>query len=165
MIGLIFFSNKPPTTSDETTATFKVDNIGVEKDGYRTWVSRFGLTGTNSVWTVDVEPDGIDNFTEYLFGGDPTKSDAASILPRSGMLNDTGFQGLEYVYRRYSDYEARGLEYTVECTTNLLIGTWSTNEVVVSGASFPIIGIQTVTNRISTAVEDEQFLRLKVEEH
>jgi hypothetical protein len=70
---------------------------------------------------------------------------------------------LDLVYRRRSDYEARGLSYTVEATTNLVSGTWSTNGVNAVGIGTIDAEIDSVTNRVSTETLPEQFLRLRVE--
>jgi hypothetical protein len=81
----------------------------------------------------------------------------------NGLVLETGTNWLEYVYRRRSDYAARGLSYTVEATTNLVTGTWSTAGVLAAGYGSIAVGIDSVTNRVSTAEVPQQFIRLRIE--
>jgi hypothetical protein len=112
---------------------------------------------------ADSEGDGVDNRTEYWFGGNPTVDDAATILPTFGIVPESGTNWLEYVYRRRSDHQVRGLDYTVEATTNLVSGSWSTSGVMDAGSGSAGSGMDSITNRISTKQRPEQFIRLRVE--
>jgi hypothetical protein len=112
---------------------------------------------------ADSEGDGVDNRTEYWFGGDPTVDDASAILPTFEMVPDSGTNWMEYVYRRRSDHQVRGMDYTVEAATNLLSGLWSTNGVLDAGSGSAGTGIDSITNRISTEKQLQQYLRLRVE--
>jgi hypothetical protein len=148
-----------------TTAAGGFDNIAILISGlgnYDAWAASFGLYASNAWSSVDLEPDGLDNWTEYLLGGDPTVADAAAILPSGGIVPEMGTNWLEYVYRRRSDYEARGLNYTVEATTNLVSNLWSTNGVVDGGFGAIDVEMDSVTNRVSTEEQSEQFIRLRV---
>jgi hypothetical protein len=141
------------------TATLNITVISA----YDVWAAGYGLFGSNAVESVDLEPDGVDNRTEYLFGGDPTVDDASTLLPVYGMTEENGTNWFEYVYRRRSDFQARGLSYTVEAATNLVDGTWSTNGVLDAGYGTIDTAIDSVTNRVSTEEFPEQFIRLRVE--
>jgi hypothetical protein len=101
----------------------------------------------------------MNNFTEYVLGGDPNTNDAAAILPTIGI--DGGW--MDYVYRRRSDYQARGLSYTVEATTNLVSGTWTSDGISEIGVAPVDAEIDSVANRVSTEELPEQFIRLRVE--
>ncbi len=131
---------------------------------YTYWSVGQGLFGSNALRSIDIEPDGLDNFGEYVFGGNPTTNDAASVLPVSDMTESGGTNWLEYVYRRRTDYEARGLAYTVEANTNLVTGTWSTNGVVDAGTGTIDAAFDAVTNRVSTEDAPQKFIRLQVSE-
>jgi hypothetical protein len=138
------------------------DNVAIvlsDLASFDAWAASFGLYGSNAWNSADLEPDGIDNWTEYVFGGNPTNHDAAAVLPVSGIAGGW----LDYIYRRRSDYLARGLDYTVEATTNLVSGTWSTNGITDAGFGSVDIEIDSVTNRVSTETLPQQFLRLRVE--
>jgi len=145
-----------------TTAAGGFDNVAITFSGlgnFDEWTASFGLYGSNAVTSTDLEPDGMDLWTEYLLGGDPTLSDAPAILPTFGSEGNW----LEYVHRRRSDYLARGLDYTVEADTNLVSGTWSTNGVLDVGFGSIDAEIDSVTNRVSTETHSKQFIRLRVE--
>ncbi len=139
------------------------DNVGLViagASGYDAWAASFGLYFSNAWKTADLEPDGLDNWTEYVFGGNPTNNDASAILPAFGI--EGGW--MDYIYRRRSDYLARGLNYTVEVTTNLVSGTWSSSGVIDVGHGSVDAEMDSVTNRVSTDEEPEQFIRLQVSE-
>ena len=123
--------------------------------GYAAWAEGFGLFAASL--TNDLEPDGLDNLTEYALGGNPTNADAASVLPL--------FQPLEnyfhYIHNERTDDTS--LTYTVELTTNLVSNGWNTNGVDwVGEAAFSNVW-KTVTNQIPTLGKEQQFIRLKIE--
>jgi hypothetical protein len=140
------------------------DNVAIAFSGLAnldSWAAGYGLYGTNASASADLEPDGLDNWTEYLLGGHPTIADAEAILPDFGMMHEGGTNWLEYIHRRRSDYQARGLTYTVEAATNLVTGVWSTNGVLDAGYGLIDDEIDSVTNRVSTEELPEQFIRLR----
>ena len=142
------------------------DNIAIILSGlagFDAWAAGFGLYGSNAVTTIDLEPDRLDGWTEYMLGGNPTLDDSATILPASGIVQESGTNWLEYVYRRRSDYQALGLNYTVEAATNLASGTWSTEGVLDAGYGPIDDEIDSVTNRVSTEELPQQFIRLRME--
>jgi hypothetical protein len=139
-----------------------IDNVAIAitaAENYDVWAAKHGLYGSNAWNTADSDSDGVDHAAEYLFGGDPNVDDAAAILPSYGIDGNW----FDYVYRRRSDYLARGLSYTVEATTNLVSGTWTADEVVETGITPVNAEIDSVTNRVSTETLPEQFIRLRVE--
>ncbi|MDF7823914.1 hypothetical protein P4B35_07800 [Pontiellaceae bacterium B12227] len=138
-----------------------IDNIGIVVAGlatYDAWAASFGLQSSNAWKAADLEPDGINNWTEYIFGGNPTNIDASAILPTVGVEGSW----VEYAYRRRSDYLARGLDYTVETTTNLVSNHWNSNGVLDAGSGSINSEMDAVTNRVSTEELPEQFIRLRV---
>jgi hypothetical protein len=149
-----------------TTAGSGFDNVAILLSGlanFDAWAAGYGLYGSNAVTSLDLEPDGLDNWNEYLLGGDPTVDDAAAVLPGYGINQESGTNWLEYVYRRRSDYLARGLVYTVEAATNLVSGTWSAEGVHDAGFGPIDAEIDSVTNRVSTEEHPEQLIRLRME--
>ncbi|MDF7824894.1 WD40 repeat domain-containing protein [Pontiellaceae bacterium B12227] len=128
---------------------------------YMDWLAEHELSGFDAWESADLEPDGLNNWTEYALGGNPDLNDAEKVLPMFG--ENMGGGSASYVYRRRNDYQARGLVYTVEATTNLISNLWNSNGVV--GAGFGAIDAEmdSVTNRVSTEELPEQFIRLRVE--
>jgi len=130
---------------------------------YAMWISDYSLSGSNELESVDIEPDGMNNFVEYALGGNPTNADASAILPAFAVTAEAGSDWMEYVCRRRSDYPARGIGYIVEVSTNLLSNAWTTNGVIESGSGSIDDEFHTVTNRISMDGFSQQFMRLRID--
>jgi hypothetical protein len=139
----------------------QVHAVDVNDTYYLAWLGDHGLSGSNAWESADLEPDGVNNWMEYAQGGNPTNSDAIAILPTFEM--EPSATGMDYVYRRRTDYAARGLGYAVEVTTNLVGGIWQTNNTFVAGIGSLEPGFEAVTNRLPVADEPQQFLRLRVD--
>ncbi len=115
-----------------------------------TWASQFpGFTGANAAPDLDLERDGISNFGEFVFNGNPFVSDR-SILPVSGTAifpdPDDGDILKPYptiTFRRRTD--APSLLYVPESSMNLAI--WNNEVLLVSVAPGPGPMLETVTYR------------------
>ena len=83
-------------------------------------------------------------------------------MPQSSVSADGGTNWMYYIYNRRLNAAARGLTYDVVAGTDLVFGniTNATEEV---GSSAIDADFESVTNRISTAVESKQFMKLNVE--
>jgi len=156
------------TTSSGKSGDYILDDIKIWEldapeqvlEGFAGWVALYPGLGTSTNMTDDAEPDGLNNLLEYALGGDPTVDDAASVSP-IGLVNmDGGSNWLNYVYTRRTDDE--DLTYNVFSAADL-VNDDITNATEFVGASDPDNGFETVTNRVSTAVEDQQFMQLEVE--
>lgn len=143
-----------PATQDQM---FYIAGVRVEVDPYDAWSESYSLSGSNALLTADVEPDGVINLLEYALGGNPTIDDAAAILPTTG-VDGAWFN---YVYRRQNPADP-ALSYAVLSSSDLVNGP-ITNATSEAGTSAVVGGFETVTNRVSTAVEGKQFLKLNVE--
>ncbi len=139
-----------------------IDNVSVKLlKNYEGWIFGYGLTGADADPDYDFEPDGVANFLEYAFGGDPTNPDATAIQPTYEFTAGTA----EYVYRRRLDAAARGLAYDLFLNTNgLVAGSWDylgstfeSNGVV--GANF-----ESVTNTIPVT-GSEGFIKQEITEY
>lgn len=103
-------------TSDQDPAD--VASPGTASPGlYRIWVDSKGLAGANSQPAADPDDDGRTNFTEYLFGGNPAKADAAP--PQSVAVADGT---VEWTFARRSD--DLSLVFTVQ--TSIDLADWET---------------------------------------
>lgn len=137
---------------------YRVDVGGDNTVPYDAWAGGSGLVaGVNDGYADDVEPDGMNNLLEYALGGNPLVDDAALMLP--GYALDGSY--LNYVYRRRLDAAARGLTYGVLVTTDLVDGVWI-NGTVEAGTEAIDFEFESVTNRVSTDVEAQQFMQLEV---
>ncbi len=131
---------------------------------FNDWADGHGLAGSDAETTADPDGDQRDNLFEYAVGGFPViGTNSPSELPNVGMIDDSGFQGLEYVYARRRNADGLGLAYAVERTDDLLSNVWSTTGVVEAGNGVIDDEFESVTNRISSAGTTNGFVRLKIE--
>ncbi len=142
-----------------------IDNVSLKlfKTGgsYEGWISGYGLTGADADPDYDFEPDGVANFLEYAFGGDPTNPDATAIQPTYEFTAGTA----EYVYRRRLDAATRGLDYDLFLNTNgLVLGSWDH-----LGSTFETNGVidanfESVTNTIPVT-GSQGFIKQEITEN
>jgi hypothetical protein len=150
------------------TSTFEVDyifdeilvttNLLVVIDGYADWLEQYPTLGSSTNLMDDAEPDGMNNLLEFALGGNPTEDDASDVLPVSSTSNDGGTKWLNYIYNRRID---DSLSYDVHSSLDLVHGP-ITNATEFAGASDPVNGFETATNRVPTDTENQQFMQLKV---
>ena len=133
-------------------------DISVMASLYNQWAAGYSLIGGDADLLADPDGDRLSNLVEYGLGGVPTLgNDAAAILPTFGISDDS----FQYIYRRRTDAEARGLAYWLELNTNLSSGIWITNGYSEAGTAPLETGFEAVTNRIPTT-EANQFIRLRI---
>ncbi len=125
---------------------------------YSLWTDAYPSLGSSTNLVDDPDSDGMDNLLEYALGGDPTVSDAAGILPGSGL--DAGW--MYYIYSRRLDAADRGLDYSVVSGTDLVYGSL-TNATEEVGSATVDAEFETVTNRMPVDVETQAFMKLNVE--
>ncbi|VGO18383.1 discoidin domain-containing protein [Pontiella sulfatireligans] len=125
------------------------------------WADGYGLTGTHAVYDADPDGDVLDNLSEYALDGNPTNGSDRGHIPVLGTFGENGTYWFEYVYARRNDAAARGLNYTVEATSNLVSAAWSTNTIAETGAGSLDSDFESVTNRIP--LDAEGFMRLMIE--
>ena len=133
-----------------------VSNASLPIAVYDAWAALYP-TLSNTAPDHDEEPDGMDNLTEYALGGNPTNSDATSILPVSDLKDGV----LSYIYNRQNPADP-ALTYAVLSCADLVFES-ITNVTAEVGVSGVVNGFESVTNQVSTDVEAEQFMQLKIE--
>ena len=124
------------------------------------WASGYGLSGANAAADADPDKDGIKNGVEYVLGGNPTVSDAATIAPTGAK------SGSNYVYTfKRTDVSEANTTVSVEYGNNLSGWTsYSIGAVTVS----PVVitendtAADTVVITIPNAGATKFFARLKV---
>jgi sugar lactone lactonase YvrE len=138
-----------------------VYDVIVTTSPYGEWVKGFGLSGVDAASTTDFDMDGLNNLYEFGLGGDPTNSADQGIAPSHAITEDGGTNWLTYIYPSRLDSE---LTYFLELNTDLVVGSWTNSGYEVQGVGSIDVEFDAVTNRVSTEIEDEQFVRLIIEE-
>jgi hypothetical protein len=161
-VGQITLNGITLTTNDTTVSGGYLYIVeGGAQAQYNNWTAGYALSSPNADLLSDPDLDGVNNLVEYALGGNPTNSDAMATLP-AGSLADDG-STFEMVYLRRLDAAARGLTYTAEKNSDLLAsGSWGTGGMTETSAAVDA-EFESVTNRISTAAADAQFMKLDVE--
>lgn len=100
----------------------QMDNLAIRKlplaNGLVTdYAMRYGLLGTNAAPDADPDGDGVSNFGEWAFGGNPT-------VPDSFIAGFSGFQVLagnnfQFEFQRYRYYASAGLQYLFQYSQDL----------------------------------------------
>ncbi|VGO18654.1 hypothetical protein [Pontiella sulfatireligans] len=123
---------------------------------YSQWALDHDLVGAGAGYAVDPDKDGYNNLYEYALGGNPTNAAEMGISPT--------IEGLDYVYIKRKTATTDGLNYNLELTPNLAIGTWTndTSKYAVTGTGEVDSDFDAVTNRISTAADDQQYIQLRI---
>lgn len=119
----------------------------IEPTEYETWLSDNGL----SDGSADGDSDGKSNLLEYALGTDPAVSDD------SGIVSSRSGSNILFVHPKRAGID-HGVIYTVQTNDDLKSGTWQDSATV-----DPTDASESVSHTISTASDDELFIRLKVE--
>jgi hypothetical protein len=129
-------------------------------NNYNNWTNQYELSSADAEFSSDPDEDGIDNLTEYSFGGIPTNGSDSAVMPIFRTSTD-GSPSFEYVYRRRRDAADRGLHYDLSLRTNLLAGFWVADGYTETGTAVIDADFEWVTNSIPTANTTNQFIRMK----
>ena len=104
---------------------------------------------------ADDDHDGRNNLYEYALDGDPTDDEDIGVDP---VLVKTG-NGFEYVHlRRHDDPD---LIYTVETSTNLISGVWTSGGLSVLGTNSYNADYDEIIHGVSPT-NPHSYFRLKI---
>jgi hypothetical protein len=147
--------------SFEGDSTF-YDNIEAVSfsSAYGRWAGDYRLIGGSN---DDDDRDGLGNLYEFGLGGNPTNPADLGHVPTFGINRDESTSWMEYIYARQSAADS-GLLYNLELTDNLVSNVWTNAGYTVIGSGPFTTGFDAVTNRIESAVQSRQFIRLIIEE-
>lgn len=128
---------------------------------FSSWISNpaYGIDLPNRGSNDDPDGDGLNNFTEYAFGLDP--SSGASVNP---ILNHSGLQNTgTFSYTRVSNSI---LSYTIQISDDLLTWTTATASQIETTPG-PGAGVETVTVALQEPIDppmgSQFFVRVKAE--
>ncbi|MDF7824612.1 hypothetical protein P4B35_11360 [Pontiellaceae bacterium B12227] len=140
----------------------RLDNIAfigtLQGVGFGNWINGFGLALDDRDPDDDPDGDGLTNLEEYGRDGNPND------------INDTGTASFievaggvfNYVHPQRTDDDT--LNYYLELNDDLVFGEWTNTGYVVTGTNITAATLDYVTNEVSTASKDEQFIRLIIEQ-
>ena len=121
------------------------------------WMVDYGIVDLSG----DEDNDGLDNLSEFALGGNPTNALDQGHAPTSWPSGSS----LNYVYPMRSEPYS-GASYHLETTDDLVNGTWVETDLELGTATDGYAaGFDAVTNQVDTSIEDEQFIRLRVQEN
>ncbi len=126
---------------------------------FHNWIGEYGLGGADAAADADPDGDGLDNIYEFGLGGDPTNTADQGMSP--SFTAEGGAGSVTYVYPKRLD---SGLVYRLEINDDLVYGDWLDSGYTVVGTGSIDSEFDAVTNQVSTAVKNEQFIRLIIEE-
>jgi hypothetical protein len=144
----------------------QLDNLAVRKLPLATglavdYAMSHGLTGDNAAPNADPDGDGVNNFGEWAFGGNPSLPDsyiagfqAIHVLPG----NDFRFE-----FQRYINYAAVGLQYHYLVSPDLVNWTEITPNFLATSVNEDMLNYEVVTLRLPasvTASQNQLFLRI-----
>ena len=161
-------------TATDTTKTINMRPAGPSRGylnglalyevvAFEAWMAQFPTAGSATNQTDNPDNDSLNNLYEWALGGNPTNGADIGHVPVFGILKDGGSTWLEYTYAKRNDAVSLGLTYHLELTTDLVSGPWVDGNYDVVDTGVLDGEFDAVTNRVSTEVESEQFLRLIVE--
>ncbi|VGO23556.1 discoidin domain-containing protein [Pontiella sulfatireligans] len=117
--------------------------------GFAVWAGLYGLSGTP---TDDDDEDTLNDFGEYVFGGNPTNGSLDDLTNPSFDISG------KYIYLLRGD---NSLTVYVLTNADLVAGSWDTNATV--SVTSESGNMESYTNTIGTAA-DQLFIKLKVEQ-
>ncbi len=111
----------------------------------------------------DDDSDGYANLYEYGVGGNPTNPADTGLPILWSAVASGGTNWFNYIHPAITNADS-GIAYSLELRNNLVYGGWTNVGYTVYGTNITGGAFNYVTNRISTATEDQQFIRLKIQE-
>lgn len=125
---------------------------------------RRGLSGADSALDADPDGDGVSNFGEWAFGGDPAVSDPAIAALKGTLV--TPMHDFQFEYQRLTDHAGVGLRYRYFVSDDLKSWTETTPDFVSVSDNEDRPGYEIVTLQLpanSLNGQDKLFLRVLAE--
>jgi hypothetical protein len=143
-----------------------VDWVQIDTENpWADWVDSQGGLGGSYARTNDFDSDGIDDFTEWATGGDPTDDTDTGLSGSAYIADESGTNRFAYITPQQVDAWPNGVDYYLEMNDNLISGTWTNADSWVSGTAAADFNadFDAVTNYVGNVESnDTQFLRLRV---
>ena len=134
--------------------------VTVVDTAYAQWAEGYQLVGGKY---GDDDGDGYFNYYEFALGGDPTEPDDHGHVPTGALVKVSNTNWLEFVHVERKPTPNSLIRYFVHATDSLAATNWTTNGVNWIGSGPLDASYNLVTNRVSTAVKNQQFVRLRIQ--
>jgi hypothetical protein len=121
-------------TSNTYTRFVSVDVSSIQTP-YEAWATANNVTGSA---TDDDDLDGVSNLMEFALGGDPADADDVGVLSTVTTMqkDDEAFDRIMLIHPRAKG--AHGLNYSTEHATDMVFGSWSTEDVIEEGVKHKV---------------------------
>ena len=137
----------PPTTPDSL---------------YSDWTDQYPTLGSATNHMDNPDGDELNNLAEYAIGGDPSDPADTGHTPEQKVIDSDGTNWVEYIYARRNDAAERGLEYSLQLSTNLPSNVWTNAPTEEIGSSTLNAEFDIVTNHVSVS-GNQNFIRLRIQ--
>jgi hypothetical protein len=107
---------------DDGTLVFDSFTLN-EAEKYDSWVSAYQLSEPDADPRYDYDGDGLDNVSEYAFGGNPTNRANTGYSPTCEMIFSNGAEALQYTYPRRTS-PGNDLSYHLDIGASLTARIW-----------------------------------------
>jgi hypothetical protein len=125
------------------------------------YAMQHGLSGTNAAFNADPDADGVTNFAEWAFGGDPAAADPF-IASLTG-VQVTATHDFQFTYQRLMNAANYGLRYRYFVSRDLNSWTEITPTQVSAATNEDYAGYEVVTLQLpSSAIAGANKLFLRV---
>lgn len=147
----------------------QMDNLAIRKlplaNGLATdYGMEYGMSGTNAAPTADPDGDGVSNFAEWAFGGDPAAADPFIASLKGAKL--TASQDFQFTFQRLANAANYGVRYRYFTSEDLSGWSEVTPVLVAASSNEDYPGYEVVTLQLPFAAiagKTKLFLRVLAE--
>jgi len=128
------------------------------------YAMQHGLSGNATAPDADPDGDGVNNFGEWAFGGDPTAADPSIAMLKDAVL--TPARDFQFEFQRLINAAGYGLQYRYFVSSNLVAWTETTPTQVGAATNEDQPGYEIVTLQlpaVTIAGQSKLFLRVLAE--
>jgi arylsulfatase len=144
----------------------QMDNLAIRKlplaaGAAINYAMQYGLSGTNADSGADPDGDGVSNFAEWAFGGDPAAADPFIASLKGAMLTPT--QDFQFTYQRLINAANYGLRYRYFVSEDLATWTETTPTQISAATNEDKDGYEIVTMQLPASLisgQSKLFLRV-----
>jgi hypothetical protein len=130
---------------------------------YEEWLAGYSETiGSETEMDDDPDGDGLDNLTEYAWGGLPDNPTENGHTPVIATISEGDTNYFVYVHYENEDSEDMGLSTDLTAGTDLVYTNWNADVIQYIGDGAGPEGYTAITNRVPMTGKDTQFIKLDI---